>query len=197
MAVAQGNETGWKWFDVDCAIYGIDSSASAFCAAAKKNFLPFLLHGTVLCWAWFKLSRSFWTLIWATWNRAGIRDKMFCSHRSYICSYPHWRSGLRCLRADLINHPGKFQIRSARTKYLQCTLGKTKTFSRSSRPLAECPAWLPNSWPGCWSRKQKKEVRFSGGIYTEVTRGKRPCSHRLKLPGDFTNIYAECLLESL
>lgn len=62
MALAQHYETGWKWFDTDCAIYGIDSSASAFCAAAKNNFLPFLLHGIILCWAWFKLSCSFWTL---------------------------------------------------------------------------------------------------------------------------------------
>jgi len=44
-------------------------------------------------------------------------DKMFWSHRNYICSYSQGRrNGLWCLRADLISHPGKLQIRSARTK---------------------------------------------------------------------------------
>ena len=47
---------------LECAIYGIDSSASAFCTAAKNNFLTFVLHGIILCWTWFKPCHSFWTL---------------------------------------------------------------------------------------------------------------------------------------
>lgn len=125
-------------------VYGIDSSASAFCTAAKNHLLTFVQHGVILCWAWFKLSHSFWTLSFGPHgSQQRIMDKMFWSHRNCICSYPQGRrNGLWCLRADLINHPGKFQKGSARKIYLQYTLWKIKPY------LDQAELWL-SAQPCC------------------------------------------------
>lgn len=123
VAQAQGYQTGYKWFSryfsVVCVIYRISNTASAFHTAAKNNLLLFVLRDVIVCWTWFKLPCSFWP--------HGTQQELWTKCLGVTEVTSAVTHCLWCLRADLINHPGKCCIRSAITKYLQYTVGKMKS----------------------------------------------------------------------